>query len=68
MPGTVLKVCGGWVVVGWLKPILVVSLSLDQAEQKYNNNININFYNKRTSIYLGCDIVVISLVYYQFSF
>ena len=37
MPGTVLKVCGGWVVVGggwwWLRPILVFSLSLDQAEQ-----------------------------------
>ena len=31
MPRTVLKVCGGggW----WLRPILVFSLSLDQAEQ-----------------------------------
>ena len=34
MPGAVLKVCGrggggGW----WLRPILVFSLSLDQAEQ-----------------------------------
>ena len=29
----VLKVCGGR-VVGWLRPILVFSLSLDQAEQK----------------------------------
>ena len=40
MPRTVLKVCGGgWVVGGgwwwwwWLRPILVFSLSLDQAEQ-----------------------------------
>ena len=37
MPRTVLKVCGGgWWVVGawwWLRPILVFSLSLDQAEQ-----------------------------------
>ena len=33
-----------------------------------NNNININnnYYNKRTSIYLGCDIIVISLVYSLF--
>ena len=34
MPRTVLKVCGGWVVGGWLRPILVFSLSLDQAEQQ----------------------------------
>ena len=31
MSRTVLKVCGGW---WWLRPILVFSLSLDQAEQK----------------------------------
>ena len=29
---------------------------------KNNNNVNNNYYNKRTSIYLGCDIIVISLV------
>ena len=34
MPRTVLNVCGGWWVVGgWLRPILVFSLSLDQAEE-----------------------------------
>ena len=38
MPGTVLKVCGGWVVGGWLRPILVFSLSLDQAEQYFNDS------------------------------
>ena len=27
-----------------------------------NNNLNNNYYNKRTSIWLGCDIIVISLV------
>ena len=31
MPRTVLKVCEG---VWWLRPILVLNLSLDQAEQK----------------------------------
>ena len=44
MPRTVLKVCGGgwWVVGGgggwwwWLRPILVFSLSLDQAEQLFS--------------------------------
>ena len=42
MPRTVLKVCGGgwwW----WLRPILVFSLSLDQAEQnlKFGYNVSI---------------------------
>ena len=27
-----------------------------------NNNVNNNYYNKRTSIYLGCDIIIISLL------
>ena len=39
MSKAVQKVCGGWVVVGgwwWLSPILVFSLSQDQAEQ-YSN-------------------------------
>ena len=40
---------------------------------KNNNNINNNNdnnkqYNKRTSIQLGCDIIVISLVGYTFAF
>ena len=37
MPRTVLKVCGGggwWWWWWWLRPILVFSLSLDQAEQQ----------------------------------
>ena len=41
MPRTVLKVCGGgwW----WLRPILVFSLSLDQAEQHaFHNVLSIN--------------------------
>ena len=40
MSRTVLKVCGGgWLVGGWwwLRPILVFSFSLDQAEQLQNN-------------------------------
>ena len=42
MSRTVKKVCGGWWVVGggvvgwwWLRPILVFSLILDQAEQNH---------------------------------
>ena len=27
-----------------------------------NNNVNNKYYNKKTSIWLGCDIIVISLV------
>ena len=27
-----------------------------------NNNVNNNYHNKRTSIQLGCDIIVVSLV------
>ena len=37
MSRTVIKVCGGWVGGGWwLRPILVFSLRLDQAEQYQN--------------------------------
>ena len=35
MPKTCLKVCGGGGGGGWLRAILVFSLSLDQAEQKW---------------------------------
>ena len=31
--GGVVEWGGGWVVVGWLRPILVINLSLCQAEQ-----------------------------------
>ena len=33
-----------------------------QGYNNNNNNVNNNYYNKRTSIYLGCDIIIISLV------
>ena len=33
MPRYVLRVCGGWVVGGWLRPIFLFSLSKDEAEQ-----------------------------------
>ena len=40
MSKTVLKVCGGW---WWFRPILVFSLSLDQAEQKNKAVTKVSF-------------------------
>ena len=59
MPESVLKVCGGWVGGDgggwWLRPILVFSLSLDQAEQYVNFPTNKPLQNRKIMVFLFLD-------------